>query len=57
MEKIWLVNMSMEFTEIESNHVFVGIVVNRGDRSRVLAGCPWLFDNYLFVLKLFDSSM
>ncbi|XP_041027053.1 uncharacterized protein LOC121267271 [Juglans microcarpa x Juglans regia] len=56
IEKIWRVNMSMDFTEI-GNNVFVVTFANRGDRNRVLAGCLWLFDSYLFALKPFDGSM
>lgn len=55
MEKIWRVNMSMEFIEIETN-AFVVTFTNRGARNRVLAGCSWLFDSYIFVLKPFDGS-
>ncbi|KAF5474901.1 hypothetical protein F2P56_006754, partial [Juglans regia] len=55
MEKIWRVNMSMEFNEIGTN-TFVVTFANCGDRNRVLAGCPWLFDSHLFALKPFDGS-
>lgn len=30
-------------------------VANQGDRNRVLDRCPWLYDNYLFVLKVFNG--
>ncbi|XP_035539649.1 uncharacterized protein LOC118344020 [Juglans regia] len=35
--------------------MFVISFENQKDRERVLEGKPWLFDNQLFVLKLFDG--
>lgn len=45
----------MEFQEIGAN-CFVITFANQGDRKRILDGCPWLFDNYLFAFKVFDGS-
>lgn len=52
MKKIWWVRNQMEFHKI----CFVVTFATQGDRSKVLDGCPWLFDNYLFALRVFDES-
>ncbi|XP_041026979.1 uncharacterized protein LOC121267185 [Juglans microcarpa x Juglans regia] len=56
MEKVWKVGKPLKFHDIGSN-CFVITFVNRRDKMRVLSGCPWLFDNHLFVLKDFDGEM
>lgn len=55
MEKIWKVDKSMEFHEIGAN-CFVITFANSNDKNKVLEGCLWLFDNYLFVLKFFYEN-
>lgn len=52
--KIWKVSKPPSFVEIRPN-TFVITFVNQGDKRRILEGCPWLFDNHMFVLKLFDG--
>lgn len=54
MDKVWRVSKPMEFHEIEGNY-FVITFANQSDRNRVLDGCPWLFDNLLFMMKMFDG--
>lgn len=54
MTKIWRVSKPPTFVEIQPN-TFVITFVNQGDKRRVMEGYPWLFDNYMFVLKLFDG--
>ncbi|XP_040994340.1 uncharacterized protein LOC121240882 [Juglans microcarpa x Juglans regia] len=56
MEKVWKVGKPLEFQEIGGNY-FVITFVNRSDKMKVLDGCPWLFDSYLFVLLHFDGEM
>lgn len=55
MEKVWKVSKPLEFHEIGSNCFVITFVTCR-DKLRVLDGCPWLFDNYLIVLKDFDAE-
>ncbi|KAF5445787.1 hypothetical protein F2P56_034811 [Juglans regia] len=54
MEKIWSVGKPLVFHEFRAN-CFIIMFINSADRNRVLRGKPWLFDNHLFVLKLFDG--
>ncbi|KAF5472716.1 hypothetical protein F2P56_009410 [Juglans regia] len=54
MMKIWKVSKPLSFVEIRPN-TFVITFVNQGDRRRKMEGCPWLFENHMFVLKLFDE--
>lgn len=55
MKKIWKVSEPMIFHEIGENF-FVITFENSGDNKIVLGGHPWLFDNYLFVLRSFDGT-
>ncbi|XP_041027018.1 uncharacterized protein LOC121267240 [Juglans microcarpa x Juglans regia] len=55
MEKIWRVGKPLDFEEIGFN-CFAITLASARDKSRVLEGCPWLFDNFLFVLKDFDGE-
>lgn len=54
IEKIWRVGKPLEFHELRSNS-FIITLANPGDKNSVMEGKPWLFDNYLFVLKMFNE--
>ncbi|XP_042974862.1 uncharacterized protein LOC122306500 [Carya illinoinensis] len=54
MAKIWRVGRGFGFQEIATN-LFVIMFENQEDKLRILEGRPWLFDNWLFVLKPFDG--
>lgn len=56
MEKVWKFGKPLEFQEIGSNCFVITFVIRRV-KLKVLDGCPWLFDNYLFVLLDFDGSV
>ncbi|KAF5445531.1 hypothetical protein F2P56_034577 [Juglans regia] len=56
MEKVWKVGKPLEFQEIGGN-CFVITFANRRDKWKVLDGCPWLFDSYLFVLLDFNGGL
>ncbi|KAF5481617.1 hypothetical protein F2P56_002257 [Juglans regia] len=55
MEKIWRVGKPLDFEEIVFNYFAISLASAR-DKSRVQEGCPWLFDNFLFVLKDYDGE-
>ncbi|XP_042950114.1 uncharacterized protein LOC122282228 [Carya illinoinensis] len=55
MEKIWRVERHMEFQEI-GNNSFIITFSSKKDKVEVMGGCPWLFDNYLFVLKDYNGN-
>lgn len=55
MEKIWKVRKPMEFRETGLNY-FVIVFAKSIDKYRFMDGYPWLFDNFLFVLKNFDGN-
>ncbi|XP_042988656.1 uncharacterized protein LOC122316186 [Carya illinoinensis] len=55
MERVWKVVKPLEFQEIDRN-CYVITFVSRRDKLRVMNGCPWLFENHLFVLKEFDGE-
>ncbi|XP_042939567.1 uncharacterized protein LOC122274609 [Carya illinoinensis] len=55
MEKISRVERHMEFQEI-GNNSFIITFASKKDKVKVMGGCPWLFDNYLFVLKDYDGD-
>lgn len=46
----------MEFQEI-GTICFVITFANLCDKDKVMGGCPWLFNNYLFVLKDNDCEI
>ncbi|XP_042952214.1 uncharacterized protein LOC122289295 [Carya illinoinensis] len=54
MGKIWRVSKPARFQEIGSN-MFIITFFTHADMDRVMDGRPWLFDNHLFALKLFDG--
>lgn len=54
MAKIWKIGSPFQFQEISTN-LFVISFECQGDKWRVMEGRPWLFDNYLLVLKPFDG--
>ncbi|KAF5464598.1 hypothetical protein F2P56_014667 [Juglans regia] len=56
MEKVWKVGKPLEFQEIGGD-CYVITFVNRRDKWKVLDGCPWLFDSYLFVLLDFNGGL
>ncbi|XP_042965921.1 uncharacterized protein LOC122299602 [Carya illinoinensis] len=56
MEKIWKVSLPLDFEEISLN-CFVITFASSRDKTRVLEGCPWLFENYLFVLRDYDGEI
>lgn len=45
----------MEFQEIRTNFFIISFAT-KCDEEKVLGGCPWLFDNHLFVLKEYDAQ-
>ncbi|XP_042942757.1 uncharacterized protein LOC122276936 [Carya illinoinensis] len=55
MKRVWKVGKPLEFQEIDRN-CYVITFASRRDKLRVMSGCPWLFDNHLFVLKDFDGE-
>lgn len=49
MAKIWKISKPASSQECGSNMVVI-MFATHVDKEKVLAGRPWLFDNYLFVL-------
>ncbi|KAF5462220.1 hypothetical protein F2P56_018246 [Juglans regia] len=56
MGKIWRISKRASFLEVEKN-VFIITFANHADRQRVLEGKPWLFENYLFILKAYEGGL
>lgn len=54
MAKVWKLNRVAKFLEVGKN-VFVVTFANHANKQRVWKGKPWLFDNQLMVLKVFDG--
>lgn len=50
----WRTSKAFEINTINPN-LFVITFESLDDKRRVLSGCPWLFDNSLFSLKVFDG--
>lgn len=56
MAKIWKISKPAMFQECGQN-MFVITFATHAKKEKVLAGRPWLFDNCLLVLKIFDGFM
>ncbi|XP_042983175.1 uncharacterized protein LOC122312593 [Carya illinoinensis] len=54
MAKVWWISKRADFHECGSN-TFIVTFATIADKLKVLSGKPWLFDNNLFALKLFDG--
>ncbi|KAF5443043.1 hypothetical protein F2P56_035638 [Juglans regia] len=54
MAKVWKISKHAVFHECGAN-VFTLTFATHADKYKVLDGKPWLFDNGLFALKLFDG--
>lgn len=54
MENIWRVGKPLEFQQFKPKN-FIITFANPGDKYRLMGGRPWLFKNYLFLLKMFDE--
>ncbi|XP_042973518.1 uncharacterized protein LOC122304969 [Carya illinoinensis] len=56
MGKIWRISQRAEFQEVAKN-TFVLTFATHADKDRILEGRPWLFDNGLFALRQYDSTV
>ncbi|XP_042964509.1 uncharacterized protein LOC122298706 [Carya illinoinensis] len=54
LAKIWRISRRAKFLEVCPN-TFVITFANLADKIRVWEGRPWLFDNHLLVMKLYDG--
>lgn len=54
MRKVWITIQPFTFSDISQN-LFNVAFENQEDKDRVIRGRPWLFNSYLFALKLFDK--
>lgn len=52
--KVWRVSRQARFQEIGSN-IFSITFATQAEKMRVIEGRPWLFDNHLFILQLFNA--
>lgn len=53
--KFWKVSKSASFMEFKQN-IFIITFVAEADKQKVMEGQPWIFYNYLFILKPFDGT-
>ncbi|KAF5465138.1 hypothetical protein F2P56_015169 [Juglans regia] len=56
MRKIWRISKRASFLEVGKN-VFIITFANHADRQHALEGKPWLFDNFQFILKLYEGDL
>ncbi|KAF5454944.1 hypothetical protein F2P56_024573 [Juglans regia] len=54
MAKVWRISKPASFREVRTN-VFVITFATQADKERVWVGKPWLFDNCLMVLNMYDG--
>lgn len=51
---VWRVSWPAKFQEV-GNNIFIITFSTHANKVKVLEGHPWLFDNHLFMLQMFDA--